>query len=83
MACILSWKVGAFLYTNCGNKNQKIIININHNTELIKKALGDTRLKKNNPADTIAKTFTSIIIIFISRRVIKWYRSACITFGLL
>jgi hypothetical protein len=48
-----------------------MIINENHKTELIKKANGDIFLKKNKPADKMAKTLTNIIMILISRRVIK------------
>ncbi len=71
MALNLSLKVSAFLYTMYGIKNQKAIIKPNHKIELIKKAKGDIFLKKNSPAESIANTFTSIIITFISRRVIK------------
>lgn len=39
--------------------------------ELIKKAKGDIFLKKNKPAESMAKRFTNIIITFISRLVIK------------
>lgn len=52
--------------------NQKAIIKVNQRTELTKKARGDIFLKKKSPADKIAKTFTSMIIVFISFRVIKW-----------
>lgn len=55
-----------------GNKYQKAIIKVNHKTELSKKASGDIFLRKNNAAETMANKFTTIIIIFISRRVIKW-----------
>jgi hypothetical protein len=54
-----------------GNTNQKVIINENHSTALIRNAKGEIFLKKNNAADTMANTFTSIIITFISLRVIK------------
>jgi hypothetical protein len=54
-----------------GNKNQNNIININHRAELNRKASGDITFKKNNAADKIAYTFTNIIIILISRRLIK------------
>ena len=48
-----------------------MIIKENHNTELIKKAKGDTFLKKNKPADSMANTFTRMIMTLISRRDIK------------
>lgn len=48
-----------------------MIISMNHRTELIKKAKGDIFLKKNNPAERMANTFTSIISILISLRVMK------------
>jgi hypothetical protein len=51
--------------------NQKAIIKVNHRTELTKNASGDIFLKKKSAADKIAKIFTSIIIVFISLRVIK------------
>jgi hypothetical protein len=43
----------------------------NHNTELMRKASGDIFLKKNNAAEVMANTFTSIIINFISLLEIK------------
>ena len=51
--------------------NQKAIISVNHKTELTKNASGDIFLKKKRAADKMAKTFTSMIMIFISLRVIK------------
>ncbi len=51
--------------------NQNAIIKVNHKTELTKKAKGEIFLKKKSAADNMAKTFTSIIIVFISLRVIK------------
>ncbi len=44
---------------------------MNHNMELNKKARGDIFLKKNKPAERMAKTFTSIIITLISLREMK------------
>jgi hypothetical protein len=54
-----------------GNKNQKASIIANHKTELTKNAMGETFLKKNNPAEIIENTFTTMIIILISCRLKK------------
>ena len=54
-----------------GKTYQKEVMRLSYNTELIKKATGDISFRKNNAAEMIAKTFTSIIITLISRLLIK------------
>jgi len=54
-----------------GNQIQNAIIIAIHNTELIKKGNGVISLKKNNPADNKANTFTNININFISLLLMK------------
>jgi len=50
---------------------QNNIINTIHKRELIKKASGNILCRKNNTAEVIENTFTNMIIILISLRVIK------------
>jgi hypothetical protein len=54
-----------------GNHIQNAIIIAIHNTELIRNGKGVINLKKNNPADNNAKTFTNININFISLLLMK------------
>ena len=78
---ILNWwrNVSALLYTIIGKINQKLIIRMTHKKDPTRKAIGVIFFIAYKISEARANTFTKIIMIRISGRLIKWYRNACNT----